>query len=250
MTLSLSALNIRGILLDIEGTTTPITFVHDVLFPFARTRVRGYLATGSTSAEVLHDLARLREEHARDVAQQLNPPALIDSDDQVELDAIVAYINWLMDRDRKSTGLKSLQGRIWEQGYRDGALKAEVFTDVPPALRRWHGAGLRVAIFSSGSVLAQKLLFAHTGAGDLKGFLNAYFDTITGPKTESESFRRISSELQLDPRQLVFISDVTTELDAANDAGMHSLLCIRPGNLPQKAAHNRPTIWSFDEVKD
>ena len=251
MTFSLSALNIRGILLDIEGTTTPIAFVHDVLFPFARARVRDYLANHSTSAEVLHDLARLREEHARDVAQQLDPPASgVLHADYAELDAIVAYIHWLMDHDRKSTGLKSLQGKIWEQGYRDGELKAEVFSDVPSALRRWHRTGLRVAIFSSGSVLAQKLLFAHTGAGDLKGFLDAYFDTTTGPKTESESFRRISSELKLDPRQLVFISDVTAELDAANDAGMHSLLCIRPGNLPQKAAHNRPTIWSFDEVKD
>src|SRR5262249_27592423 len=162
------------ILLDIEGTTTPIAFVHEVLFPFARARVSDYLASHTTSEQVHRDLALLREEHAKDVEQQLDPPALKDSPE-----SIVRSIHWLMDRYRKSTGLKSLQGRIWEQGYGDGALKAAMFRDVPQALERWRSAGLRLAIFSSGSVLAQKLLFAHTTAGDLTGFLEGYFDTTT-----------------------------------------------------------------------
>jgi len=244
MTLSPSALNVRCILLDIEGTTTPIAFVHEVLFPFARARVSDYLASHTTSEQVHRDLALLREEHAKDVEQQLDPPALKDSPE-----SIVRYIHWLMDHDRKSTGLKSLQGRIWEQGYGDGTLKAAMFRDVPQALERWRSAGLRLAIFSSGSVLAQKLLFAHTTAGDLTGFLEGYFDTTTGPKADPESFRRIASELRLSPQQILFLSDVSAELDAAEAAGMRSVLCVRPGNLPQPATHNRPTIRTFDEIE-
>ena len=262
MTLSLSALNIRGILLDIEGTTTPIAFVHDVLFPFARAGVRDYLSIHLASAEVLHDLARLREEHARDVAQQLDPPALANSDacnppasgvlhaDYAELDAIVAYIHWLMDRDRKSTGLKSLQGKIWEEGYRSGALKSQLFPDVPGALERWHEAGLRIAIFSSGSVLAQKLLFAHTIRGNLTQFIDGYFDTTTGPKTEADSYRRVSAGLGVNPKQTLFISDVTAEITAATNADLQTALCIRPGNPPQPGVKNQITIRSFDELTD
>jgi methionine salvage enolase-phosphatase E1 len=147
MTISLSAQNIRGLLLDIEGTTTPIAFVYDVLFPFARAHARDFLLRHLASDEVRLDVERLCQENAKDVAEQLSPPPLVDSSD---LNAIVGYVHWLMDRDRKSTGLKSLQGKIWEEGYRSGALKSEVFPDVPVALERWHNAGLKVAIFSSG----------------------------------------------------------------------------------------------------
>jgi enolase-phosphatase E1 len=237
MILSLSATNVRAILLDIEGTTTPIAFVHEVLFPFARARVKDFLVTHRESDAVRRDLELMKAEHARDAAEQLNPP-----------DSIVDYIYWLMDRDRKSTGLKSLQGKIWEQGYADGELKAPVFPDVPPALRRWREAGLRVAIFSSGSVLAQKLLFAHTGSGDLTEFLDDYFDTTTGPKNEAESYHRISAVLQFSPAEVLFISDVVTELDAAGEAGMRGVLCVRPGNKPQPEAGDRLTISAFDEI--
>src|SRR6476659_7693154 len=196
MTISLSAQNIRGLLLDIEGTTTPIAFVYDVLFPFARAHARDFLSRHLASDEVRLDVERLCLEHAKDLAEQLLPPPLVDSS---ELNAIVGYVHWLMDRDRKSTGLKSLQGKIWEEGYRSGALKSEVFPDVPLALEGWHKGGLKIAIFSSGSVLAQKLLFAHTTAGDLTQFIQANFDTTTGPKTAADSYLRISAELQLSP---------------------------------------------------
>ena len=242
MTLSLSALNVRCILLDIEGTTTPIAFVHEVLFPFAHARVSDYLARNLSSKQVQHDLALLREEHAKDAAQQLDPPALTESD-------VVSYIHWLMDRDRKSTGLKSLQGKVWEQGYRDGQLKAEVFPDVPRALKRWRNAGLRLAIFSSGSVLAQRLLFAHTNAGDLTEFFENYFDTTTGAKAAAESYRSIASELGLNPPEILFISDVGAELEAASDAGLQRVLCVRPGNLPQQTSPHRPAISTFDEIE-
>ena len=249
MTISLSAQNIRGLLLDIEGTTTPIAFVYDVLFPFARAHLKDYLSHHLTSEDVRLDVELLRKEHAKDEANQFSPPPISESAD-TEMESIVHYVHWLMDCDRKSTGLKSLQGKIWEEGYRSGALKSEVFPDVPGALTRWHKAGLKVAIFSSGSVLAQKLLFAHTKGGPLTQLIDAYFDTTTGPKTAAESYRRISTELQLDPAQLLFISDVTAELEAATNAGVQSALCIRPGNSPQPKVNEPRIIRSFDEVSD
>src|SRR5689334_13244140 len=140
MTISLSAQDIRGLLLDIEGTTTPISFVYDVLFPFARAYALEYLSSHLNAEDVRLDIERLREEHAKDVADQLSPPPIINSS---ELESIVGYVSWLMDRDRKSTGLKSLQGKIWEEGYRSAELKSQVFPDVPLALERWHTAGLK-----------------------------------------------------------------------------------------------------------
>lgn len=247
MTFSLSGANIRGILLDIEGTTTPIAFVYEVLFPFVRAQVHNFLAHNFDSAELQADLSRLREEFNADLAQNLAPPPLIDAPREARIESIVRYVNWLMDRDRKSTGLKSLQGKIWEQGYREGTLKGQVFADVVAALERWHRAGLKVGIFSSGSVLAQKLLFAHTDAGDLTKFLDSYFDTASGPKTAEESYRRIASALGSPAPQILFISDVTQELDAASAAGMQTLLCVRPGNHPQPPGRHA-IIETFEEI--
>ena len=163
---------VRGILLDIEGTTTPIVFVHDVLFSYARTHAGEFLKSNITSDEVRADVAMLYEDHALDVCNDQEPPALTE-----ELESLADYIEWLIDQDRKSTGLKSLQGKIWRQGYSDGSLKSQVFPDVAPAFERWRAAGLSINIFSSGSVLAQQLLFAHTDAGDLTKFIDKYFDT-------------------------------------------------------------------------
>jgi 2,3-diketo-5-methylthio-1-phosphopentane phosphatase len=233
----------RGILLDIEGTTTPIAFVHDVLFSYARAHAKEFLANNFDSNEVRADVALLREEHARDVSEDRHPPLL-----SSEIDSIAAYINWLIAQDRKSTGLKSLQGKIWRQGYLDGSLKSLVFADVAPALERWHAAGLSINIFSSGSVLAQQLLFAHTEDGDLTRFIDNYFDTNIGKKAEADSYRRIASALTLLPTEIVFISDVVSELDAASEAGMKPLLSIRPGNPPQPSAERYQSIHNFDEL--
>lgn len=232
--------SVRAILLDIEGTTTPIAFVHDVLFSYARAHVREFLTNNFETDEVRADIALLREEHAQDVS---NKPRLLDS----EIDSIVAYVEWLIAEDRKSTGLKSLQGKIWRQGYSEGSLKSQVFADVAPALRRGHAAGLSISIFSSGSVLAQQLLFAHTEVGDLTRFIDNYFDTNVGKKGEPDSYRRIAAALGLAPNEIMFISDVTTELDAASEAGMKTLLSIRPGNAPQPAAERYQSIHTFDE---
>ena len=233
---------IRSILLDIEGTTTPIDFVYQVLFPFARRQMRDYLSQHWSTKEIQNDLSRLREEHAADMQQGLNPPAL-----PTDLESATAYIYWLMERDRKSTPLKSLQGKIWQEGYEAGELLSQVFDDVPPALGRWHSQGKQIYIYSSGSVLAQKLLFAHTAAGDLTPLLSGYFDTLIGAKQEVESYRRIAASIQQPPETILFVSDVVAELDAASAAGMQCALSLRPGNHPQPA-NLFPSINSFAEL--
>lgn len=160
-----------------------------------------------------------------------------------------AYVSWLMDRDRKSTALKALQGRIWEAGYRTGDLrgKGEVYPDVRPALSRWRKAGKVIAIFSSGSVQAQRNLFANTTAGDLSSFLSGYFDTTTGPKREARSYAKIAAALRRVPQEVLFISDVVEELDAARQAGLRTVWCVRMPE-PRSPANGHPRIRSFDEL--
>jgi enolase-phosphatase E1 len=232
-----SLAGIHGILLDIEGTTTPIAFVHDVLFSYARQHVHDYLSSHFKDENVRADIQLLRTEN---------------SFTGEDIDSIVAHVNRLIDLDRKSTGLKSLQGKIWHEGYADGTLRAQVFADVAPAFARWRVAGLTISIFSSGSVLAQQLLFAHTEAGDLTPFISHYFDTGVGKKGEPESYRRIAEQVGIQPSEILFISDVVAELAAAREAGMKTALSIRPGNLPQNQPQNSPEqypiIHSFDEV--
>jgi enolase-phosphatase E1 len=239
---------IHCILLDIEGTTTPIAFVHEVLFPYARSLVRDYLVKNLNSSEVITDVAGFYDEHARDVEHNSEPPDLPGGPHDVHLESIVSYVHWLIDRDRKSTALKSLQGKIWKQGYDDGTLKSQVFEDVAPALDRWRRAGLKIGIFSSGSRLAQKLLFAHTEFGDLTGFIDYYFDTTIGPKTRVQSYFDIASTLCAPPNEVLFISDATAELDAALIAGMNTLLSDRPGNAPPSPNQRHHIIRSFDDV--
>ena len=179
--------------------------------------------------EVRADVARLEAEHADDPA------------------AVVAQVYWLMDRDKKSTGLKSLQGKIWEEGYRTGKLRGEVYPDVPRALERWRRQGIDIAIFSSGSVQAQRSLFTSTAAGDLTRFIRAYFDTTTGPKTAPDSYARIAAALERSPSDVLFLSDVGAELDAARAAGMGTALCVRtPGSAPSTGAH--PVVHALDQL--
>ena len=208
----------KGILLDIEGTTTPITFVYDVLFPFARAHAHEHLDDEAERA--------LKLEYDVDVVEGLQPPPW----------SALAYIHWLMDQDRKSTALKNLQGKIWQEGYRSGELHGEVYPDVPPALERWHRAGMDVRIYSSGSILAQQLIFSTTRYGDLTRLLSGYFDTTTGPKRDAASYSAIAAAFALSPSAILFISDVVPELDAATSTGMQVRLAIRPGNPPQPSS--------------
>jgi len=235
---------VKSVLLDIEGTTTPIDFVHKVLFSYARSRVRKFLSENFDSEPVRADIKLLRDEHAIDVRENRNPPSL----DVTDIESIATYVEWLIGRDSKSTGLKALQGKIWREGYLAGDLKSQVYADVQPALARWRANGLNISIFSSGSVLAQQLLFAHTEAGDLTPLIDNYFDTKVGKKGESDSYRHIAQALQLHTNEILFISDVVAELDAANEAGMKTLLSIRPGNPPQSSAAQYCAIHTFDGI--
>ena len=241
MTVSVSALQTRALVLDIEGTTTPIEFVYQILFPYARTHAAEYLARNQESSDCREAVALLRKEHAAD------PPA------DVALDfspaTIVAYVHWLMDRDRKSPGLKALQGLIWRDGFKSGELRGQVYPDVAPAFERWRRRGLDIYIYSSGSVLAQQLLFGSTQAGDLTKFLKGYFDTAVGPKTSPDSYRVISERIHVASSEILFVSDVLQELDAARASGMRTTLSVRGGD-PTSGSEVHPVIRSFDEILD
>lgn len=233
----------RAILLDIEGTTTPIDFVHKTLFPFARERMLDFVR--DNFARLQDEIASLHAEHKHD-AQKGEPLAPFD---ETSAESVAEYLIYLIDRDRKSTALKSIQGQIWRAGYEAGALHGEIFDDVLPAFERWKNEGKTIAIFSSGSRLAQKLIFGFSVAGDLTSFISAYFDTTTGAKKEPESYRKIADSLSFPPVEILFVSDVLAELDAAFEAGMQTGLSLRPNNPPINEPTAHLTINSFDELE-
>lgn len=214
---------VQAVLTDIEGTTTSISFVYDVLFPYAEARLEAYCSRADPGPELAGAIARLRSEHDGEVRQGASLP---------EFGNGAPYARHLMGLDRKSTGLKALQGLIWEEGYRSGALRSHVFPDVPGALAAWRDAGARLRVFSSGSVRAQQLLFGHTEYGDLSGLFEGFHDTTTGPKQEPASYRAIAGAFDLPPEAILFLSDVRGELDAAAEAGLRTGMLVRPGNRP------------------
>lgn len=226
---------VEAILLDIEGTTTPVAFVYQTLFPYARAHLRRFLDDQASAPAAGRVVEGLRREltHDREAPRDAG---------------VAAYVEWLMDRDRKSTALKDLQGLIWEEGYRRGELAGDVFPDVVRALEAWRGSGIDVGIFSSGSVLAQQLLFRHSSAGDLTPYLRWHFDTTTGPKTAHESYARIAGAIGVPPDRVLFVSDVVGELDAARDAGMQTALSVRPGNAPVPDPQGHRIVRGFEEL--
>lgn len=227
---------VAAVLLDIEGTTTPIAFVYQTLFPYARTNLVRYVGEEAYRPEVKAVVDRLEHERSLDPDAPRNG-------------SVVEYVHWLMDLDRKSTPLKELQGLIWEEGYARGDLTGDVFPDVPRALERWHRQGAAVGIFSSGSVLAQRLLFSHSTAGDLTGWIGWHFDTTIGSKGDPASYRRIAEAMNVEPGGVLFVSDVVRELDAAREAGLQTRLALRPGNAPQPAGHPHETLGDFDALE-
>jgi enolase-phosphatase E1 len=231
----------KAILLDIEGTTTPIDFVHKTLFPYAKEKIADYVR--EHFAELGDEVAQLKEEHSADKFYE-NPF------DETSPDSVVNYLKFLIDDDRKSTPLKSIQGKIWQQGYENGELKGEVFADVPGAFERWQKNGKKIAIYSSGSMLAQKLIFGYSDKGDLTTYISDYFDTTTGAKREMESYARIAEALKFAPQDILFISDVPAELDAARDAGFATALSLREGNAELVGEPTHHIIQSFDEIMD
>jgi len=240
---------VRLVLLDIEGTTTRMAFVHEVLFPFARARLAEWLSRHAGTDGHRDVVERLRAEHAADRARAEPVPEWPrGAAGHVDDEAAVAYGTWLMERDRKSPALKMWQGLIWEEGYQAGLLHGEVYPDVASSIREWRARGVDVAVYSSGSELAQRRLFASTSDGDLTPLFCGFFDTAVGPKTSPDSYRRIASALSHDPASTLFVSDVTLELRAAASAGCQTRLCMRPGNAFQPDADHFAAVTSLAAI--
>ena len=240
-----------GVLLDIEGTTSSISFVYDVMFPYVRKHLSFEVATNWMEPEYIAAFEAI----ARD-AGHASLKAWLKSHD-LSLDAplrsanlVCQEVTRLMDADSKSTGLKQLQGLIWKSGFESGELKAHVYEDVPPALAAWNDAGKDVRIYSSGSVQAQKLFFGHTVAGDLLKHFRGHYDTTTGPKRVAASYKAIADEFALPARDILFLSDIVAELDAARTAGMQTALVSRPGNATGQSSpeQGHPEITSFAQL--
>lgn len=223
---------IQAILTDIEGTTSSIGFVKDTLFPYARKHLPAFVVTHSDDAAVQHWLHEAAKEAGLVSATQQE---------------MIALLHRWIDEDRKSTALKALQGMIWEEGYRNGEYRAHVYDDAVPALRAWQQQGLKLYVYSSGSVPAQKLFFGFCDAGDVTPLFSGYFDTQIGAKREADSYRAIASSIGLPPHAILFLSDITEELDAALAAGMRTTLLARPpSTCPANGAH--PCVTDFSAI--
>ena len=224
------------ILTDIEGTTSSISFVKDVLFPYARDRLPAFVAAHGDEPGVRALLDRVATEHGAMCQDAM----------------IVETLQGWIDEDRKHTALKALQGMIWNDGYRRGDFTAPLYPDVAPALRAWHADGHPLAVYSSGSVPAQKLLFSHSNDGDLTPLFSHYFDTEVGHKRDAASYRQIVERLGCAPRDIVFLSDVVEELDAAREAGLRTVLLDRREDYPQprhgEATHGHERVESFTAI--
>ena len=223
---------IRAIVTDIEGTTSSIDFVRDVLFPYARKRLPAFVETHGDQPDVQHWLHEAAREEG-----------LIEASRQ---DIIELLLSWI-DLDRKSTALKALQGMIWKDGYEAGDYRAHMYPEVAARLRQWRADGLRLYVYSSGSVPAQQLFFKYSEAGDLGPLFAGYFDTETGPKREAASYRRIAEAIDEQPQHLLFLSDIVEELDAAREAGFHTGWLVREP-LPLPAAASHPVHRDFGTI--
>jgi len=243
----MTASNVEAIVLDIEGATTSIRFVYDGLFPFVREHVGRFLEQNWEEAQVQSDVNLIRAQAQSDLSSGATDAPQIPEGDQATPQDVSRNVHWQMDQDRKTTGLKSLQGKIWKDGYASGELKGHVYADVPKALQRWKDLGISVYIYSSGSVAAQKLLFGNSAAGDLMSLLSGYFDTTTGPKKEASSYTAIAASIGADPSRVVFITDNLDEAIAADAAGLRAFVSLRPGNHPVDE-HSFPEISSFAEL--
>lgn len=234
---------IKGILLDIEGTTSSISFVYDVMFPFIRENLSSYLADNWDTPELKECLPALAND-----AGQPSVDAWFDASSATPQETIAQFVIQLMDDDVKATGLKQLQGVIWKSGFEQGELVAHLYEEVAPAIQRWNQSGIDVKIYSSGSVQAQKLFFGHTVAGNLLESFSGHYDTKIGSKKEMASYQTIANDFNCEAGEILFVSDVTEELDAAKSAGLQTVLSLRPGNKPQPHDHGFPTIENFDSI--
>ena len=219
-----------SILTDIEGTTSSLRFVKEVLFPYAREKLRPFLRDHARHPVVI--------EAIRDIENQMGGPLSI-------LECSNILESWI-DQDVKATSLKAIQGLIWEEGYTLGNFEGHIYPDAAISLRRWHQDGIPLYVFSSGSVQAQKLLFGHTSEGDLTSLFSAFFDTTTGPKLQATSYLEIARKIDRPPVEILFLSDIEGELDAALEAGLKTIQLVRDSASPASLRH--PVASSFSEI--
>jgi enolase-phosphatase E1 len=221
---------VKAVVTDIEGTTSSISFVKEVLFPYAAAHMKSFLREHWQDDKVQEQIAALANDSGE----------VVDS-----VDAANAILQRWIEEDRKATPLKALQGMIWKAGYQNGAYTAHLYPDTAPALRRWHQAGLPLYVYSSGSIAAQKLFFGYSDAGDLTPLFSGYFDTTTGMKQEAESYRKIAAAIGVPASEILFLSDIEGELNAARDAGFQTTLLDRDGKAP---ASGHPCVSTFDQI--
>lgn len=249
--------NTSALLLDIEGTTTPITFVKDILFPYIKEHLEDYLSAHWEEDECKQDVHLLKKQVEEDI--RLNracpvhaPDQTVHTDEEKAIREVVDNVLWQMAADRKTTALKQLQGHMWRAAYAAGKIKGEVYQDVVPSIRLWRRQGLKIYIYSSGSVEAQKLLFGYSVEGDLLDLFDGHFDTNMGAKVERKSYERIAERIGCQAEELTFLTDLTREAKAAEDAGVNVVVVVRPGNMEltedEKAHYNLITSFSQLEV--
>ncbi|MDY6943918.1 MAG: acireductone synthase [Pseudomonadota bacterium] len=221
---------IQAIVTDIEGTTTDIAFVHQVLFPYSAKRLADFVRDRQAEPAVAEALAQTRAEMG---------------DPKADTDAVIRQLLEWIEQDRKITPLKALQGLIWREGYERGDYQGHVYPDAVSVLRQWKERGIPLYIYSSGSEAAQRLLFGHSSAGDLTGWFQGYFDTRVGAKKEAESYRRIGQAINVAPAEILFLSDSEAELDAAREAGWQTCQLVREGTVP---SDHHPTAKDFTQI--
>ena len=219
---------IKAIVTDIEGTTSSLSFVKDILFPYASINLPDYVREHTHKPEVKVQLDAVREE----IGQE--------ADDEM---VIAQLLQWIAE-DKKATPLKALQGLIWEQGYVDGDFHGHIYKDAYEQLKAWHAQGIKLYVYSSGSVYAQKLLYGHTTYGNLTSLFSGYFDTNIGTKTETASYQAIVKELDLKADEILFLSDIETELDAAKQVGMQTCWLVREADIDLNASHTQVKDFS------
>ncbi len=224
---------IQYILTDIEGTTTSINFVHDVLFPYATAHLPAWVRSHRTESRVKAALQQVAETLAQEQGHETD-----------EAQQIAALLQWIQD-DRKHPALKAIQGYLWKDGYETEAFKSHIYPDVAPALARWQGQNLKMGVYSSGSVPAQRLLFGYSEVGDLQPYFSDYFDTAVGHKREVKSYQNIQKAIGLPANAILFLSDIPEELDAAQAAGMQVMHLLRPGTA---ACERHQGVASFADI--
>ena len=241
-------MNQQHLLLDIEGTTCPVSFVSDVLFPFAKQELSTYIQQHWDQSPHNKQIQAAKKEWLDDRStKSIQIKQQVTKGEAEEIDGLIQYLKHLISIDKKSTALKDLQGKIWEHGYKNGELKSQLFPETSECLREWREQGLTLSVYSSGSIQAQKLLYRHSPAGDLEKFFSHWFDTHTGPKKSTESYTEIAEQLDSSPNKIWFVSDNGAECDSARLAGMHTLFSLRDGN-PDRDPRDHTVVQSLREV--